>query len=215
MQTAFLFSAVLCACFAVDAPGAEGIGIFEAHVDVGSNPKAGTAQFDPSTNSYQVTGGGANVWTKQDAFQFVYRKVSGDFTFSADVRFAGTGTELHRKAMLMIRQNLDPDSPYADVALHGDGLTALQYRPSAGVDTSEFRAAMKAPLHLSITRYGHEITIKAGNPGEEPATTGPVIVSMQDPVYLGLAVCSHNANVLETAVFSNLKLEAAKGKGTR
>ncbi len=207
LQIAFLLGAV----FVVSAPGAESIGMFEAHADVGTNPKAGTAQFDPSTNSYQVIGGGANVWLKTDAFQFVYRKISGDFTFSADVRFVGTGTELHRKAMLMIRQNLDADSPYADVALHGDGLTALQYRPSAGVDTSEFRAAMKAPQHLSITRHGHEITISAGSPGDQPATTGPVIVSMQDPVYLGLAVCSHNANVLETAVFSNLKLETAKG----
>lgn len=206
----FLLSGVLCAVFAVSAPGAESIGMFEAHADVGTNPKAGTAQFDPGSNSYRVTGGGANIWAKQDAFQFVYRKISGDFTFSANVRFLGTGTELHRKAALMIRQNLDADSPYADIALHGDGLTALQYRPSAGVDTSEFRAAMKGPLHLSIVRRGNEITIMAGNPGEQPATTGPVIVSMQDPVYVGLAVGSHNADVLETAVFSDVKLETAK-----
>ena len=69
---------------------------------------------------------------------------------------------------------------------------------------------MRAPSHLSITRHGNEITIMAGSPGDQPATTGPVIVSMQDPVYLGLGVCSHNANVLETAVFTNLKLERVK-----
>ena len=31
---------------------------------------------------------------------------------------------------------------------------------------------------------------------------------MQDPVYVGLAVCSHDANVLETAVFSNVSVQA-------
>ena len=37
----------------------------------------------------------------------------------------------------MIRQSLDPDSAYADAALHGDGLTSLQFRPTAGGETLE------------------------------------------------------------------------------
>jgi hypothetical protein len=41
-------------------------------------------------------------------------------------------------------------------------------------------------------------------------TTGPVSATMHDPVYVGLAVCSHNAQVLESAVFSNVVLEAEK-----
>ncbi len=43
---------------------------------------------------------------------------------------------MHRKAALMIRQSLEPDAAYADVALHGDGLTSLQFRPTAGAATS-------------------------------------------------------------------------------
>jgi hypothetical protein len=34
-----------------------------------------------------------------------------------------------------------------------------------------------------------------------------VTVVLKDPVYIGLAVCSHDANVLETAVFSNVKID--------
>ncbi len=186
--------------------------MFEGHADIGVNPKAGTALFDSVAKSYRVTGGGANIWATADAFQFVYSKVAGDVTISADVRFEGMGKELHRKAALMIRQSLQPDAAYADVALHGDGLTSLQYRPGAGVETSEFRAAMKAPLHLSIARRGNEFTISVSNPGEETAMNGPVIVTMQDPVYLGLAVCSHTADALETAVFSNVQIVKGKGR---
>jgi hypothetical protein len=40
-------------------------------------------------------------------------------------------------------------------------------------------------------------------------------VSMHDPVYVGLAVCSHNAQVLETAVFSNVVLEVQKPQATK
>ena len=32
----------------------------------------------------------------------------------------------------MIRQSLDADSAYVDVALHGDGLTSLQFRDAQG-----------------------------------------------------------------------------------
>ncbi len=192
------------------APSSSGLGIFQAYQDIGLNPKPGASLFQAGTNSYEVTGGGANIWGATDAFQYAYTKITGDVTFSADVKFVGKGIELHRKAALMIRQSLDPSSAYADVALHGDGLTALQYRPSQGVPTAEFRAAMKSPLHLSITRQGNEFTISAGSPGDQPAMTGPVIVTMQDPVYLGLAVCAHNADVTETAVFSNVKISKTK-----
>ncbi len=202
MSKIFLVAALL---------GAITRGPLDSNGDVGFNPKPGYTEYNGGTSTYQVTGGGANIWAKQDAFQFVYKKISGDMTLSADVRFAGKGVERHRKLALMIRQNLTPDSAYADVALHGDGSTALQYRPSAGVDTSEFRAAMVAPTHLSINRHGNEFTITAGDIGVQPATAGPVIVTMQDPVYVGLVVCSHNADTLETATFSNVKL-IAKGR---
>ncbi len=183
------------------------LGIFEAQQDIGTNPKGGTAEYDAAKAEYRVTGGGANIWAKTDAFQFLYRKVSGDFTFTADVHFEGAGTEQHRKAALMIRQSLDADSAYADAALHGDGLTSLQYRLTSAAETQEIRSAIKGPMRIRIERQGNQFTLAAGKPGEELKTSGPVTVSLQDPVYAGLAVSSHNADVLETAVFSNVILQ--------
>jgi TolB protein len=200
-----LFKALLFAALLSAFPG----DLFDGNADIGATAKAGSAAYDPSTGTYRITGGGANIWAKMDAFQFVYKQVSGDFTLSADVHFVGKGVEAHRKLALMVRQSLTSDSAYADVAVHGDGLTSLQYRPTVGVDTSEFRAAMKDATHISITRHGNEFTISASDVGVQPATTGPIIVSMQDPVYVGLAVCAHNADALETATFSNVKLNAA------
>ena len=205
----FIFSsAAICGLVAAAtlsfAQNENSLGEFQGHADVGKTPKAGTAAYDPATKIYRVTGGGANMWLKEDAFQFVYKRVSGDVSLAADVAFEGKGTELHRKAALIVRQSLDPDSAYADIAIHGDGLTSLQYRPSTGVDTSEFRLAMKAPKRIGIERRGHEFTVWASD-GIDKALNGPIVVSMQGPVYVGLAVCSHNADVLETADFSNLR----------
>ena len=180
---------------------------FTEHQDIGTTPQKGDMHYNPRTREYSITGGGANIWSKEDAFQFVYTQLSGDLTITADVSFLGKGAEAHRKAALMIRQSLDPDSAYADVALHGDGLTSLQYRLSAGADTQEIRSDLKAPARIRIERHGNEFTIAAGSTNDTLAPAGSITVEMRDPIYAGLAVCSHNANVLETALFRNVALE--------
>jgi TolB protein len=185
------------------------VGIFEQHGDVGETPKAGSIGYDADSGEYRVTGGGANIWAKADAFQFAWRRISGDVTVTADVHFIGTGAVDHRKAVLMVRQNLAPDSPYADVALHGDGLTSLQYRLKAGGETDEMRSDLNMPVRIRIERRGNEFKMYAGKPGEELKPTGPVTVALEDPVYVGVGVCSHDANVLETAVFTNVRIEVA------
>jgi Tol biopolymer transport system component len=179
---------------------------------VGVTPQKGKVEFDASAGEYRVTGGGANIWATADAFQFAWKKMSGDVAFTADVHFIGTGAVAHRKAALMIRQGLEADSAYVDAALHGDGLTSLQYRPAAAAATLETKQEAKSdltgPVRIRIEKRGNNFTMLAGKPGGQLTTTGPATVTLQDPVYVGLAVCSHDANVLETAVFSNVSLQA-------
>lgn len=196
----------LCISAAVCA-AAERPGVFEGNTDVGENPKTGSAAFNKSSGEYRITGGGANIWGNVDAFQFAYTRVSGDFTITADVTFVGTGAVLHRKAVLMVRQDPTAGSAYADVALHGDGLTSLQFRPEAGSATKEIQSTVKGPTRIRLVRRGNSYTIFAGKPGEELTTSGPQTVELKDPVYLGLGVCSHDANVLETAIFSNVQIQ--------
>ena len=105
----------------------------------------GSAEYDAGRKSYTVAGSGENMWSTADAFQFVWKKATGDLALTADVAFVGTGTDPHRKACLMIRQTLDADSAYVDVALHGDGLTSLQFREAAGEATHEVQANVSGP----------------------------------------------------------------------
>ncbi|HLJ89761.1 MAG TPA: hypothetical protein VKZ53_23330 [Candidatus Angelobacter sp.] len=144
---------------------------------------------------------------EKDAFHFLWKRVTGDFTMTADVHFIGEGVIEHRKAVLVVRQNLEANSAYADVALHGDGLTALQFRPIAGVETSEVRSIENAPVRLRIERRGAQFTMYAGKTEQSLVRSGPVTVALKGPVYLGLGVCSHDANVLETAIFSNVSIQ--------
>jgi dipeptidyl aminopeptidase/acylaminoacyl peptidase len=149
------------------------------------------------------------MWFTNDAFHFVWKEVSGDMTLAADIAFLGTGGNAHRKACLIIRQSLDADSAYADAALHGDGLTSLQYREDKGARTYEIQSNVSAPKRLRIEKRGKYVSMSLAREGEElhPAG-GSFRVAFVEPFYIGLAVCAHDNNALEKAVFSNVQLTA-------
>ena len=185
------------------------LGIFTNESSVGQTPPGVKAHYDAATGEYRITGGGENVWGTTDAFYFVWKKVSGNLSLTADVQFVGTSAAEHRKAMLMVRQSLDPGSAYADAVSHGNGLTSLQFRGKPGEQTYEVFTQVPEPARIRIVRHGNAFTMYAGKPNDELKAYGPVdFVSMKDPVYVGLGVCSHVATSLETAVFTNVKLEA-------
>ena len=203
------------ATLVVPGTGAAADGDFGAGVDVGKVERAGSSQALPDKAGYRITGSGDNIWNKADAFHFVASKMSGDLAFSADIEWAGEGKAAHRKACLMVRQSLEADAPYADVAVHGDGLIALQYRKTAGGVTLSARTPIKAPATVKLERDGNVFTVSVAPKGKPFQPVGAVSVELSDPVYVGLAVCSHNAKESETAIFSNVTLKnrlPAKGE---
>ena len=126
------------------------LGIFTNESSVGQTPPGSKATYDAASSEYRITGGGANVWGATDAFYFVWKKASGDMTLTADVQFTGASPAEHRKAMLMIRQSLDPGSAYADAVSHGNGLTSLQFRGTAGEQTYEIFTQVPEPARLRL-----------------------------------------------------------------
>ena len=102
-------------------PGPGPVGMFEGHQDVGTVLHPGSTSYDAAKQNYTVTGSGDNMWFGMDDFQFAWKKMSGDVAISADITFVGEKGNPHRKAVLMIRQSLDGNSPAVDIARHGEG----------------------------------------------------------------------------------------------
>jgi len=202
------------------ADPANAAGIFEAHGDVGTVLHAGSVAFDAAKQTYTIAGSGENMWSTRDAFHFAWKKASGDVTLTADIAFLGKGAQEHRKAVLMVRQSLDTDSAYADVALHGNGLTSLQYREEKGAATHEIQANVSAPRRLRLLKRGAYFSLwLADESGKFQLASGSTRIALQGPFYVGIGVCSHDANVIEKAVFSNVSIDAtpeapASGSGS-
>jgi TolB protein len=196
------------------AQAAAPAGIFESHGDVGTVLHPGSVEYDAAKRSYTIAGSGENMWFANDAFQFVWKKMSGDLTLTADISFLGQGVNEHRKAVLMIRQSLDGDSPYADAAVHGSGLTSLQYREEKGAATHEIQANISAPKRVRIEKRGAYFSLwLADASGEFRPSGGSTRIALNGPFYVGIGVCSHDKDVVEKAVFSNVDLKSAEPVG--
>jgi TolB protein len=183
------------------------VGIFENHGDVGTVLHQGAVEYDTAHATYTITGSGENMWSTTDAFQFVWKKMSGDVSLTADISFlTKTGNE-HKKAVLMLRQSLDADSVYADVALHASGLTALQFREEKGAVTHEVESNISAPKRLRIVKRGEYVYMALATEGEELGPAGGWLrIPLGNTFYVGLGVCSHDKDVSEQAIFSRVEL---------
>jgi TolB protein len=198
---------MISVALAAGAAETKPLGIFESHQDVGTVLHPGSAEFDSSHNTYTVSGSGENMWFGVDDFHFVWKKVSGDVALTSDIAFPGTTGNPHRKAVLMIRQTLDGDSAAVDIAVHGVGLTSLQYRDQARANTHEVQSNVTAPRTVRIEKrgdyfYGY-VAGKDGNLQPSGASTKLVLAG---DFYVGIGVCSHDKDVTEQAVFSNVNL---------
>ncbi len=182
-------------------------GLFEAHADVGTVLHPGSLVYDRSSQAYVVTGSGENMWFATDAFHFAWKKMSGNVSLTADISFAGTSGNAHKKAVLMIRQTLDPDSVYADVALHASGLTSLQFREEKGATTHEVQSNVLAPARLRIVKQGDFVYLwLADADGDFKVAGASVRLPLQGAFYVGIGVCSHDKDAIEKAVFRKVEL---------
>ena len=194
----------------------ENVGIFEGHQDVGTVLHPGSTTFDAAKQSYTVTGSGENMWFGMDDFQFAWKKMSGDVALSADIAFVGEKGNDHRKAVLMIRQSLDGNAPAVDIARHGDGLTSLQFRDAAGADDHEVQSNVVGPKRVRLEKRGdYFYAFVSGADGKLGPAGASTKLVLTGPFYVGIGVSAHDKDATESAVFSNVRVEALAAAGEK
>jgi len=182
------------------------VGIFDGHGDIGTNVKPGMATYIPETGQYVISGAGYNIWNDHDEFQFVWKKMKGDFILYTRAEFLGNWVDYHRKVGWMVRKTLDGNSPHVNAVEHGDGLTSLQFRRTAGAVTEEIKSKITKANIIQLERKGNTYTMRVAKYGEPFVTEQIADIDLGDDVYVGLFVGSHNTDVLETGVFGDVRI---------
>jgi hypothetical protein len=170
--------------------------------DIGGPTPAGA--FNQSGSSFDVTGGGADVWSTSDAFRFGYQTVSGDATITAkltSVQNVNTWT----KAMLMMRDGTAANARNA--AVIATPTLANQYRFQArvtagGTTTSNFTGTGAVPVWLRLVRSANTFTGSFSADGATWTTvSSATIANMPTALDVGLGVVSHKDGTAATAHF--------------
>src|SRR5262245_41348516 len=140
-----LSSTIICAALLVISVPvwSQSVGIFTASGDVGPVINKGTASYNRSGQTYELSGAGINIWGRHDEFHYAWKKLKGNFLLQTRGSLVGKGVELHRKFGWMVRTTLDTGSTVACATVHGDGLTLLQFRRTKNGNMEERRCDKK------------------------------------------------------------------------
>ncbi len=191
---------------------------FQGQSDIGAAVVPGSASYDAGTRQYTITSAGYNIWYTRDEFRYLWKKMSGDVSLAADVAFPDPKGFNDRKAVLVIRQNLDDDSREAMTGEHGTGMIHLAQRSKRGALMTDMQFRFGGTLEgamakrIGIEKHGDSIAIFISLKGEPMHQFGPPIVLHFDgPFYVGIGFTSHLPATLDTAVLSNVVIENAAG----
>ena len=196
------------------------IGLFEGQSDIGGPLLPGSASYDAGTKRYTINSASYNIWYFRDEFRYLWKKMSGDVSLAADVTFPNPKGYDDRKAVLVIRQDLDDNSKEIMTALHGAGLIHLALRPEKGADIKEVQRIKGGGSHggdmatrIGIEKHGDTFTLFVSLNGEPMHQVGtPANLHIDRPFYVGIGFCSHVPDKSDTAVLSKVVLENAAGK---
>ncbi len=190
--------------------------------DVGAATKPG--KITVKKDEVEVVAGGADIWGKNDEFNFGYIKIEGDFDVSVQIKSLSKPHQ-YTKAGIMARVDLSDNCQHAYFQVFPDnsprnknnGGCEFQYR-------LEKEGEMKA-IYPNSETAGNKFDVNFPNTWIRLKRNGDIFESyissdnknwelystfeqkLPAELLVGLAVTSHNSSDFTTAVFSNLILK--------
>jgi L-ascorbate metabolism protein UlaG (beta-lactamase superfamily) len=164
----------------------------------------GFTEDPPGT--YTINASGADIWDASDQFHFAYKQVSGAASIVARVSSV-SHTDDWAKAGVMIRDSLDADSAHAIMAVTPASGVWFGRRAAAGQSSiSTKQPDITAPQWVKLERsVGGLVRASYSDDGNTWTALGtPEAVTMDAPIYIGLALTSHNPDATCEAKFSDV-----------
>ena len=201
--------------------------------DVGGPTIEGSTEV--SGNEITIIGAGNDIWGNSDQFQFYYTTLIGDFDVSVQVEeLEGTHQWAKAELMIRNAVSLEPqggDPHLSMMATRADGQNQIspQWRKVRGGGSGWNSGNVVTPVpypdvHFRMTKVGSVISGYFSEDGSgwvkmyeadtsdpdfdvigQGGTWGNGVDFNSSPVFVGLAVTSHDVNSEATAIFSDLE----------
>jgi hypothetical protein len=189
-------------------------GVKELSLWFKGNPPYTGSFVEAPVGTYTMTGSGADIWNNTDQFHFAFKEVSGTgaATIIAKVESIDpVNSNKDTKAGVMIRDSLEPGSANTALLCTLDPEKGLRFQNRSVLNDVTVRedADMDPnalpPYWLKLQRTSGGLIRAYRSPdGIEWTQFSLKQISMQTPIYIGLAVTSHDAALTSEAKFSNV-----------
>lgn len=181
--------------------------------DVGEVTVPGESVYDAGADRWTVTGEGINIYRDQVGFHSRYATVEGD------VRIEGTllGVEdvyPFSKGGVMIRESLDPDAAHGFLGRIASGESEVLWATERGAPTwsQQFGNPNEPVERFRLDREGPLVTASVRH-GDAWVPVDQRRVSLEDPIHVGLAVCSVTPGDAATATFEDVTVRRLDAGG--
>ena len=167
--------------------------------------------------TYTIVAAGADIWKVADEFHFAYKELASNQTISIIAKVESLEPiNNDSKAGIMIRDSLEPGARNAALLLTPDPDKGLRLQIRNSTDGATTRGdndmdpnAM-APYWLKLERTSGGLIRAYYSPdGSDWTRFNLKQVSMTSPVYVGLAVTSHDTATTCEGVFSNVTISGS------
>jgi hypothetical protein len=156
--------------------------------------------------TFTMSAEGADIEGTSDQFHFAWQQLSSAGSIVAKV-LSVQNTDPWAKAGVMIRDSLDPNSIHAMVAVTaGNGIWFGRRTATGAATDNNSQAGPTAPYWVKLERTAGGL-MRAFHSADGISWTqlgSSIPINMSIPMYIGLAVTSHNPSVACEARFSNV-----------
>lgn len=178
--------------------------------DLGNPKTAGTAKF--ADGKLTVTASGKDIYADTDHFHFVHQPMEGDGQIVAKL-ISSSKTNIWSKAGVMIREAIDESSKHAMMIVTGGSgtgqphATSFQQRiATRGETTLSGPQGCNAPIWIRVARTGNKFEGFTSSDGKHWISSGSVEIKMRKEVFVGICLTSHDDDMVNTSVFSDIKI---------
>jgi len=157
------------------------------------------------TGTYTMVASGEDIWGNSDQFHFAWKEHSGAASIIAKVESV-ENTHGFAKAGVMIRDTLEADSANVALLITPENGVRFQFRNTAGGITDRFfEEGITAPQWVKLERtVGGLVRAYYSADGSTWTQLNLTTVAMNTPMYIGLALTSHDTALTCEAKFSNV-----------
>ena len=179
--------------------------------DIGGSISHGAYGF--ANNVFTISASGSDIWNTSDQQGYTYQAFSGDLTIVAQVTslstyrgLAADGSDQWAKAGVMIRESLDANAKVVNCFITPGNGAVVQSRSAAGASMVHNASigGVVAPYWVRLQRVGDVMTGSISTDGSNWQTITSVTVPMNQVVFAGLSLTSHNDGVLSVANYANV-----------